>query len=57
MNLRSRFGYAITPRINAWVTPSAGIFGDFIGRYTWSADLGVRYFMFKGLGFNKKTTA
>jgi hypothetical protein len=55
MNLRTRLGYALTPRINAWVTPSAGIFGDFAGRYQWSADFGVRYFLFKGLGFNKKT--
>ncbi len=29
MNLRSRFTYAPAPRLNIWITPSAGIFGDF----------------------------
>jgi hypothetical protein len=45
MNLRTRLSYALTPRINIWATPSAGIFGDFQGRYQWSADVGVRYFI------------
>ncbi len=47
MNLRTRFTYAVTKRMNIWVTPSAGIFGDFAGRYQWSADTGIRYFLFK----------
>lgn len=47
MNLRTRLTYAVTPRINIWITPSAGIFGDFQGRYQWSADVGARYFMLK----------
>jgi len=49
MNLRSRMTYAPAPRINLWITPSAGIFGDFPGRYTWSADIGGRYFLFRGM--------
>ena len=40
MNLRTRLTYGLTPRINIWVTPSAGIFGDFQARYQWSADMG-----------------
>jgi hypothetical protein len=47
MNLRTRMTFAPTPRINVWITPSAGIFGDFIGRYQWSADIGGRYFLFR----------
>jgi len=47
MNLRTRMAYAPTPRINIWITPSAGIFGDFPGRYQWSADIGGRYFLFR----------
>ena len=47
MNLRSRFTYAPAPRMNIWITPSAGIFGDFPGRYTWSLDIGGRYFLFR----------
>jgi hypothetical protein len=53
MNFRSRMTYAPTPRINIWVTPSAGIFGDFQGRYQWSADVGGRYFLFRQMNFKK----
>jgi hypothetical protein len=56
MNLRTRLTYALTPRINAWVTPSAGIFGDFPGRYQWSADVGARYFLFKEMNLKKRNT-
>jgi hypothetical protein len=54
MNLRTRLTYAPAPRINIWMTPSAGIFGDFLGRYQWSADIGARYFLFKEMSFKKK---
>jgi hypothetical protein len=47
MNLRSRLTHAPKPRLNLWITPSAGIFGDFPGRYHWSIDIGSRYFLFK----------
>ena len=43
MNLRGRLTHAPTPRMNIWATPSAGVFGDFIGRFQWSVDIGVRY--------------
>ncbi|HTE24611.1 hypothetical protein [Flavitalea sp.] len=56
MNLRSRLGYVLTPRINAWITPSAGIFGDFAGRYQWSLDVGARYFLFKEMNLKKKNS-
>ena len=52
MNLRSRLTYAVTPRTNIWITPSAGIFGDFPGRYQWSIDIGGRYFFLRKLNFN-----
>ena len=54
MNLRTRVTYAPAPRINIWITPSAGIFGDFAGRYQWSLDIGGRYFLFREMNFNKK---
>jgi hypothetical protein len=47
MNLRLRMTHAPAPRLNVWVTPSVGVFGDFIGRYKWSVDLGGRYFLFR----------
>lgn len=54
MNLRTRMTYAPVPRINLWITPSAGIFGDFLGRYQWSLDIGGRYFLFREMSFKKK---
>jgi hypothetical protein len=53
MNLRTRMTYAPRPRLNIWVTPSAGIFGDFAGRYQWSADIGGRYFLFREMNYRK----
>jgi hypothetical protein len=53
MNLRTRMTYAPTPRMNIWLTPSVGIFGDFPGRYHWSADIGGRYFLFREMNFKK----
>jgi hypothetical protein len=47
MNLRSRYNITPKPRINFFATASAGIFGDFQGRYLWSAELGYRYFLFR----------
>jgi hypothetical protein len=54
MNLRSRLAYAPAPRINIWVTPSAGIFGDFAGRYQWSLDIGGRYFFLREMNFKRQ---
>ena len=56
MNFRTRMTYAPTPRINIWVTPSAGIFGDFQGRYQWSTDVGARYFLFREMNFKKNNS-
>ena len=47
MNMRSRLAYAPIRRVNIWITPSVGIFGDFIQRYQWSLDIGGRYFLFR----------
>ena len=47
MNLRTRLTHAPTPRLNLWITPGAGIFGDFAGRYDWNIDVGGRYFLFR----------
>ena len=54
MILRTRFTGAPTPRMNIWITPSAGIFGDFVGRYKWSLDIGGRYFFLREMNFKKK---
>ena len=54
MNLKSRFVIAPSPRINIWATAGAGIFGDFAGRYQWTADLGGRCFLFRNKPVEKK---
>jgi hypothetical protein len=56
MNLRSRFTHAPAPRINIWITPSAGIFGDFAGRYQLSLDIGARFFLLREMNLKKKQT-
>ncbi len=53
MNLRTRLTHAPIPRMNIWITPSAGIFGDFPGRYTWSLDIGGRFFLLRSTNFKR----
>jgi len=48
MNMRARMTHAPSPRINVWITPSVGVFGDFFARYTWSVDVGGRFFLLRG---------
>jgi len=47
MNIEGRLVYAPKPRLNVWVQPGIGVFGDFFGRYQWSVETGIRYFMFR----------
>ena len=54
MNLKSRFTFAPVPRMNIWLAPSVGIFGDFPGRYTWSMEIGSRFFLLRSMNFKKK---
>jgi hypothetical protein len=53
MNLKGRTAYAITPRMNIWATAGAGLFGEFPGRYQWSAEIGYRYFFLRKMNFKK----
>jgi hypothetical protein len=47
MDFAGRFAYAPVPRINLWAQAGAGLFGDFVGRYIWSTQIGGRYFFMK----------
>jgi hypothetical protein len=47
MIFKGRMTLAPTPRMNIWVQANAGLYGDFIARYNWGAELGYRYFMFR----------
>ena len=56
MNLEGRIAYAVTPRFNLFAQAGAGIFGnpDFVPYYQWSAEIGLRYFMFRNPHPKKK---
>jgi hypothetical protein len=45
--------YSPTPRTNIWITPSVGVFGNFVGRYQWSIDVGTRFFLLTKMGYKK----
>ena len=47
MNAKLRAGYAATPIVHFWSQGGVGVFGDFIGRYQWSAELGTRFFFLR----------
>lgn len=47
MVIKGRMAFAPRPRINLWAQVNAGLYGDFITRYNWGAEAGVRYFMFR----------
>jgi hypothetical protein len=53
MNLEGRIVYATAPRSNFWVQAGAGLYGDFITRYEWAAQLGYRYFLFRNMNWNR----
>lgn len=46
MNLEGKYVYAPIPRFNVWMKAGAGCFGNFLARYQFSAELGIRRFFF-----------
>ena len=54
MNFEVRCAYAPTRRINVWAQTGVGLFGDFIARYQWAAEVGCRYYFLKNTFFNQK---
>lgn len=47
MIFKGRMAFAPIPRINLWIQGNAGLYGDFITRYNWGAEAGIRYFMIR----------
>lgn len=47
MILKGRMTFAPAPRMNIWIQGNAGLYGDFIARYNWGAEIGCRYFMLR----------
>ena len=56
MNLEGRIAYAPIKRINVWAQVGLGLFGDFIARYEWGAEVGCRYFFLRNTIFKRKTS-
>jgi hypothetical protein len=54
MNFEVRCAYAPTRRINVWAQTGVGVFGDFIARYQWGAEVGCRYYFLKNTFLAKK---
>jgi len=47
MILKGRMAFAPTPRINIWAQLNGGLYGDFVTRYNWGAEVGCRYFVIR----------
>lgn len=47
MNAKLRAGYGATKIFHFWAQGGAGVFGDFVGRYQWSIELGTRFFLLR----------
>jgi hypothetical protein len=56
MNLEGRVAYAPIRRINFWAQAGVGLFGDFIARYQWSGEIGLRYFFLRNTFFKRDKT-
>jgi hypothetical protein len=54
MNFEVRCAYAPTRRINVWAQTGLGVFGDFVARYQWGAEVGCRYYFLRNTGLKKK---
>jgi hypothetical protein len=54
MNFEVRCAYAPIRRINVWAQTGVGVFGDFIARYQWGAEVGCRYYFLRNTFFDKK---
>jgi hypothetical protein len=52
MNFEVRSAYAPNRRINVWAQAGVGVFGDFVARYQWGAEVGCRYYFLKNTFFN-----
>jgi hypothetical protein len=47
MNAKLRAGYGATKIFHFWAQGGAGVFGDFVGRYQWTIELGTRFFLLR----------
>jgi hypothetical protein len=58
MILKGRMVGAPAPRLNVWVQGNVGLYGDFVGRYQWGSEVGLRYFLLRSMNFsNQKRTS
>jgi hypothetical protein len=55
MNLEGRVAFAPVPRINFWTQTGVGVYGDFVGRFNWSTEIGSRYYFMRSTILKKKS--
>jgi len=54
MIFKARMVNAPTPRLNIWLQGNVGLYGDFVARYQWGAEVGLRYFLLRSMNFNNQ---
>jgi len=54
MILKGRIVGAPAPRLNVWIQGNVGLYGDFITRYQWGTEVGLRYFLLRSMNFNNQ---
>jgi hypothetical protein len=52
MILKGRVIGAPTPRMNIWGQWNAGLYGQFVTRYQWGMEVGIRYLMLRSMSLN-----
>jgi hypothetical protein len=57
MILKGRMTGAPAPRLNVWLQGNVGLYGDFVGRYQWGTEVGLRYFLLRSMNFNNQKRA
>jgi|GEM_PF-1251307 len=54
MIVKGRMVNAPTPRLNIWLQGNVGLYGDFVTRYQWGMEAGVRYFLLRSMNLKKQ---
>jgi hypothetical protein len=57
MIFKGRMTGAPTPRLNVWLQGNVGLYGDFVGRYQWGTEVGLRYFLLRSMNFSNQKRA
>jgi hypothetical protein len=53
MIFKGRMVDAPTPRLNIWLQGNVGLYGDFVSRYQWGMEAGLRYYLLRSINLKK----